>query len=77
MTPASEVELAEHSELVISPSSPKTNLTNLLDGDELNKQVADHKRLLEKLAAGRDDPPWATPGGSGRARAMPYGSKAE
>lgn len=74
-TSASELEPAEPSELDASPSSPKANLQNLLGGDDLTKQIAEHQNLLEKLAAGRDDPPWAKPAGSGASRTVQYGAK--
>ena len=69
------MEPAEPSELDASPSSPKANLQNLLGGDDFTKQIAEHQNLLEKLAAGRDDPPWAKPAGSGASRTMQYGAK--
>ena len=69
------MEPAETGEFGPSPSSPNAKLQNLLGGEDLVKQVADHKQLLERLAAGRDDPPWAQPGGPGKSRPTPYGTR--
>ena len=68
------VEPAEIGELVGSPDSPRTSTENLLDGDDLSKQVESHKALLEKLAASKADPPWTQVKMPGRSRQSPFGS---
>ncbi len=67
-------ETAEISEVGVSPDSPKVALGNLLDGNDLDKQLESHKALLEKLASGRDSPPWAQVRGAGRSRPTPFNS---